>query len=32
MRGTTIRSHTLGVSVGDPLSVNLSLGVFNGRL
>lgn len=29
MRGTTIRSHTLGISVGNPLSIEPSLDVFN---
>lgn len=29
MGATTIRSTTLGVSVGHPLSINPSLGVFN---
>lgn len=29
MRGTTIRGHTLGISVGNPLSVEPSLDVFN---
>lgn len=29
MRGTTIRGHTLGISVGHPLSVEPALDVFN---
>jgi mannan endo-1,4-beta-mannosidase len=29
MRATTIRGHTLGISVGNPLSVETGLGVFN---
>ncbi|KZS94212.1 glycoside hydrolase [Sistotremastrum niveocremeum HHB9708] len=29
MRGTAVRGHTLGISVGNPLSVEPSLGVFN---
>lgn len=29
MRGTTVRGHTLGISVGNPLSVEPSLDVFN---
>ncbi|TDL25766.1 glycoside hydrolase [Rickenella mellea] len=29
MLGTTVRGHTLGISVGNPLSVEPSLGVFN---
>ncbi|KAH8118194.1 glycoside hydrolase [Phellopilus nigrolimitatus] len=29
MRGTAVRGHTLGISVGNPLSVEPSLDVFN---
>ncbi|KAA1472200.1 glycoside hydrolase [Dentipellis sp. KUC8613] len=29
MHGTTVRGHTLGISVGNPLSVEPSLDVFN---
>ena len=29
MGGTTVRAHTLGVSVGNPLSVEPSLDEFN---
>jgi hypothetical protein len=29
MRGTAIRGHTLGVSFGNPLSIEPSLGTFN---
>ncbi len=29
MRGSTVRGHTLGISVGNPLSVEPTLDVFN---
>lgn len=29
MRGTAVRGHTLGISVGNPLSVEPDLDVFN---
>ena len=29
MKGTTVRSHTLGISVGNPLSIETALDVFN---
>lgn len=29
MRGTAVRGHTLGISVGNPLSVEPELDVFN---
>lgn len=29
MRGTAVRGHTLGISIGNPLSVEPDLDVFN---
>lgn len=29
MRGTAVRGHTLGISIGNPLSVEPELDVFN---